>query len=186
MLEYAFEEWPVICRALAMGKQSLLIRGLEESEGPFELQSPRFWLKPTFSAEEASGINTEMLPLLPGKPASPTSSDVSFSQFAEVTGVYQVHKLFAALLLSDFHVWSDDVLRSRFTGARPGLYVLLVRVYEAEPVIVPASELPPAVGGWIHLPRGLPTAGATPVVTDKPYAQIVESLEAILNPTARA
>ena len=50
MLHWALKEWAVICRALAEGRQSLLLRkgGIAEAGGAFQVEQPRFWLLPTY------------------------------------------------------------------------------------------------------------------------------------------
>jgi hypothetical protein len=188
MLAYALEEWAVICDALATGRQSMLIRSVDGPDGPFELRNTRFWLKPTFGIEQTNGIKKEALPaasrLLRLRPAS---GKVKLSHFAEVNGVYEVHRVFGALLLDDFHIWTEDLIRSRFQESRRGLYVMLTRIYRGRaPITLQAADLPPAINGWVHLPRGLSTEGATPVLGSKKFERTVSSLEAILNPTARA
>jgi len=50
-LRHAFKEWAVICRALAEGRQALILRkgGIEETGGTFEVEHSRFWLYPTYT-----------------------------------------------------------------------------------------------------------------------------------------
>jgi hypothetical protein len=184
MLQFALEEWVAICEALATGKQAILIRSADEAGVPFELQSTSFWLKATSDSQQPR--NVKLLWAKFGE-FRRVSDQLTMRYFAKVTGVYEVHKLFAALLLHDFHMWSEAAIRARFAAGPRGLYVVLVRVYKTPaPVSIPATEIPPADHGWIRLPRELPTEGAKPVLDDQAFARIVESLEAILNPTARA
>ncbi len=190
MLKYALKEWAVICQALATGQQALILRkgGLAEDSGEFRLEHKRFWLFPTYTHQQAAGIRPEGLPLLEqAERARPAAAVIPLSHFAEVTGVYRLRELLPALLLGHLHYWSEETIRQRFAYRTPGLLVLAVRVYRAAAV----TELPncPAYEGcrsWVELDRELPTADATPVLSDKAMEDLHRSLDALLNPTALA
>lgn len=190
MLRYAFKEWAVICKALAEGRQSLILRkgGIAETDGDFRVEHKRFWLFPTYTHQQREGIRPEAVPLLEQVEAEqPLEGVVRLSHFAEVTGIYHVHELVPALLLAHLHLWSDATVEARFAYRRPGLFVLPVRVYRA----AEAFELPdtPDYQGcrsWVDLGRDLPTAGATPVLEDAAFADLQHSLALLLTPTALA
>jgi hypothetical protein len=190
MLSFAFKEWAVICKALAEGRQALILRkgGIAETAGDFRLEHTRFWLFPTYTHQQHAGIRPEAVPLLEQAEAErPPAGVVRLTHFAEVHGVYHVHDLVPALLLAHLHLWSDATVEARFAYRRPGLYVLPVRVYRA----AEAFELPdtPEYQGcrsWVDLGRGLPTAGATPVLDDAAFADLRHSLSLLLTPTALA
>ena len=61
MLNIAFKEWAVVCRALAEGRQALILRkgGIAETGGQFSPEHSRFWLYPTFAHEKPEGIKPE-------------------------------------------------------------------------------------------------------------------------------
>jgi hypothetical protein len=190
MLRHAFKEWAVICRALAEGKQSLILRkgGIAEESGDFQVEHTRFWLFPTYVHQQKEGIRPEAVPLLEQAEAErPPPGSVRLAHFAEVTGIYHVHELIPALLLAHLHLWSDETVRKRFEYRTPGLYVLPVRVYQA----AEAQELPDTAGyqgcrSWVELERELPTAGATPVLPESASRDLHRSLDLLLNPTALA
>src|SRR5262245_36726696 len=134
MLQHALKEWAVICRALAEGRQALILRkgGIAEAGGEFRVEHTRFWLYPTYIHQQRAGIQPEALPLLEQAEAErPPPGVVRLTHFAEVAGVYHVHDLVSALFLSHFHLWSAETVKARFAYRRPGLYVLPVRVYGA-------------------------------------------------------
>ena len=58
VLRIALKEWAVVCRALADGRQSLLLRkgGIAETGGQFQIEHSRFWLYPTYVHQQAEGI----------------------------------------------------------------------------------------------------------------------------------
>jgi hypothetical protein len=185
MLRHAFKEWAVICEALAKGRQSLILRkgGVDENFTP---QHTRFWLFPTYLHEDGEGIKQAAAHLLDlARADRPPDGVVRLSHFAEVAGVYYIRDLFGALMLDDMHLWSEATVRRRFAYREPGLYVLPVRVYRADR----AHELTntPAYDGcrsWVELERELPTDGARPVIPDRAYADLLQSLQRRLTPTA--
>jgi hypothetical protein len=190
MLKLAFKEWAVVCRALAEGRQALILRkgGIAETGGEFQMEHSRFWLYPTYVHQQREGIKPEALPLLEQAEAErPAAGMIRLTHFAEVPGVYQVHDLVPALLLAHLHIWSDETVRKRFAYRHPGLYVLPVRVYRAAHA-VEVHETPKYAGcrSWVELDEALPTAGAVPVLGDEPFRDLQMTLDRLLNPTALA
>src|SRR6516162_920779 len=187
MLQHAFKEWAVICKALAQGKQALILRkgGIEES---FAVEHTRFWLFPTYTHQQRDGIQREALPLLEEAHAEkPPEGIVRLSHFAEISGAYHVHALTPALLLAHLHLWSEETVRKRFAYRAPGLFVLPVRVYKSAQVFeLPDTAYYQGCRSWVELERGLPTEGATPVLTDVQIRDLRENLDLLLNPTMLA
>ncbi len=175
MLSIAFKEWAVICRALAEGRQSLILRkgGVAEEGGTFRPEHPRFWLYPSFFHEHRSGVRPELLPLLDAAEADrPGPALVRLSHFAEVTDVTFVGDLAAALRLAPLHGWTDDVVRQRFHYRTTGLYVLTVRVFRV-PMVVDVPERPEYAGckTWVAFDHAVPTAEAVPVMPAAAFAE---------------
>jgi hypothetical protein len=190
MLKHAFKEWAVICRALAEGKQALILRkgGLAEPDDTFALQHSRFWLYPTYVHQQRAGIKPEALPLLAQAEADkPPAGIIRLTHFAEVPGVYQVRELFAALILNHLHQWSEETVRKRFEYRHPGLFVLPARVYRMpQPLEVPERPEYAGCKSWVEFDHELPTAGAVPILNDEAFRDVLRSLDALLNPTAMA
>ena len=64
MATVAFKEWAVICRALAAGRQAVILRkgGISESGGEFRPEHERFLLLPThFHEQHRTGIKPELM-----------------------------------------------------------------------------------------------------------------------------
>jgi hypothetical protein len=190
MVKHAFKEWAVICRALAEGKQALILRkgGIAEAGGTFEVEHTRFWLFPTYTHQQKNGIRPEGLPLLAQAEAErPLAGVVRLSHFAEVTGIYHVHDLVPALMLAHLHLWSDDIVRQRFAYRTPGLFVLPVRVYRSSTVHELADTAHyQGCRSWVELDKELPTEGATPVLSEEAMRDLHQTLDLLLNPTALA
>ncbi len=158
MLRVAFKEWAAVCRALAEGRQSLILRkgGIAEQGGTFRPEHERFWLYPTyFHEQQRKGLKPEFVPLIDAAEADrPPPGVLRLTYFAEVTGVRFIDRLEDALALDPLHVWSEETVRQRFHYRAPGLYVLAVRVFRSRS----PAELPenPAYAGcktWVELDR---------------------------------
>jgi hypothetical protein len=188
-LRIAFKEWAVICRALAEGKQALILRkgGIAERGGAFRVEQRRFWLYPTYVHQQAAGIVEDARPMLAEVQAErPPEGIVRISHFAEAPCVYHVDDLPKAWKLAGLHLWSQETVEARFHYRTPGLYVLPVRIYRAAVVELP--ETPAYVGckTWVDLGRDLPTTGAMPVLSEADFDAVVNTLDRILEPTALA
>jgi hypothetical protein len=190
MLRRAFKEWAVICRALAEGRQALILRkgGIAEEGGVFRPGHSRFWLFPTFVHQQADGIKPEAAGLLRAAEADrPPPGIVRLTHFAEVSGTYLIHGLETAQDLEPLHIWSAETVRKRFVYREPGLYVLPVRIYRVQDI--QEVELTPEFDGcktWVDLGGDFPEDGAEPVLDSRVYGDFLERLDAIVNPTARA
>ena len=189
-LRHAFKEWAVICKALAEGRQAVVLRkgGVAEKTGEFQVEHTRFWLYPTYVHQQRDGITADALPLLHQAEAErPPAGVVRLTHFAETAGVYHLHNLAAVLLLGAMHSWSAATVKSRFEYKHPGLFVLPVRVYKAAQAFdLPETEHYAGCRSWVELDRELPTEGATPVLSDEAYREVLDRLERLLKPTALA
>jgi hypothetical protein len=190
MLRHAFKEWAVICRALAEGKQALILRkgGVAEAGGQFVLEHTRFWLYPTYVHQQHGGIVPAALPLLEQVEAErPPAGTVRLTHFVEVAGIYHVHDLVPVLLLGHHYLWSEQTVRARFACREPGLYVLAARVYQAAEVFdLPVTPADEGCRTWVELDRGLSTDEAKPVLDDAAFRDLLRTLDGFLNPTALA
>jgi len=186
MRSIAFKEWAVICRALAEGRQALILRkgGIAEDGGRFRPEHDRFLLYPTFFHEQQrAGIEPELLPLLEAAEADrPPAGKLRFTHFAVVSSVLHVTTLDAALALDALHGWTADTVRQRFHYRTPGLFVLPVRVYRL-PGAVELVERPEYAGckTWVELDTAVPLDGATPVLDDATFASYLGRVSAVVS-----
>jgi hypothetical protein len=189
-IQHAFKEWAVICRALAEGRQAIILRkgGIADEGGIFKPEYPRFLLFPTYVHQQFGGIKPEASKMLADAEAErPPAGVVRFSHFAEVSGVFFVRRLDIALALDSLHLWSEGTVRQRFEYRTPGLFALAVRVYKL-PRIHEVIAKPEYDGckTWVDLGEGLSVDGAAPVIDGRSYADFLEEFDRALNPTARA
>jgi hypothetical protein len=183
MVAIAFKEWAVVCRALAAGRQAVILRkgGIAEQGGQFRPEHDRFLLYPSFFHEQhRTGIKPELLPLLEATEAArPPAGVIPFTHFAEVAAVHHVTDLDRALALDPLHAWTADTVRQRFHYRTPGLFVLVVRVFEL-PNPADVVERPEYAGckTWVELDAPIPTAGAVPVLDDAAFADVLGKVKA--------
>lgn len=190
MLQHAFKEWAVICEALAQGRQSLILRkgGIAEKDGEFGVEHTRFWLFPTYSHQQQTGIQEDARPLLDAVEANrPPTGKLRLHLWVEVDGIYQLRDELSALLLSHLHCWSEDIVRQRFNYRAPGLFLLLVRVHRI-PTPHVIDDLPAYAGchSWVELAAPLSTELSTPVLSDNDFQIVRKQLSTLLSPTALA
>jgi len=189
-LRHAFKEWAVICKALADGRQALVLRkgGVAEAGDAFRVEHTRFWLLPTYAHQQASALKPEGQILLSQVEADrPPPGVIRLTHWAEVGGIYQLHNLVAALKLDGHHFWTFQTVQARFAYRTPGLYALPLRVWKApQPVDLPETPYFAGCKSWVELGRELPTERSTPVLDDAAFRRLMSTLEGLLEPTALA
>jgi hypothetical protein len=189
-LRHALKEWAVICRALAEGRQALLLRkgGIAEDGGGFRVEHPRFWLYPTYVHQKASALKQDAQELLAGAESDrPPPGVIRLTYWAEVVGAFQLQNLIAALRLDSLHPLTMRTVQERFAYRSPGLYALPLRVWKArQPVELQESPYYMGCKSWVELVRELSTDESTPVLSDAAFEGFVLTLERLLEPTALA
>ncbi len=160
MLRHAFKEWAVICRALALGRQSIILRkgGIADEGGLFRPEHDRFLLYPTYlHQQQHDGIKPTALPLLEDAISEqPPAEILRIQHVVDVESIERLAMLGQALELDAEHIWSSETVIKRFHYREPGLWCLRVRV-RALPT---AIELPvqPEYDGcrtWVELAEAI-------------------------------
>lgn len=151
----AFKEWAVICRALAAGRQRIILRkgGIAEEGGRFAAVHAEFLLLPTFLHQSAESIVPEARDLIVDIDADrPPEGHVVFRHRARVE---RATRILAAEDLAAFrgrHVWSDAVVAERFGRWRNELHVLELEVTPLErPLVLPWRESYGGCRSWVEL-----------------------------------
>jgi len=189
-LSIALKEWAAICRALTLGRQSLIVRkgGIAETGDTFRLEATRFLLYPTFVHQQDTGLQPAAAEILGAvKADQPRPGRVRFEAWAEVTGVYQIREALPAHLIAHLHLWSDEAINKRFHYRQPGLNVLAVRVYRL-PAAVEIDEDDDYRGckSWVSLKAAVSMVDSTPVLNDAHFREVIEQLDTLLRPIGRA
>jgi hypothetical protein len=184
-VDIAFKEWAVVCRALALGQQSLIIRkgGISESGGRFQPEHSRFWLYPThFHEQQQQGVKALAQPWLAEAEANQAPSGrLRISHWVETTEAVFVDQLDKALALDDLHIWTPETITQRFHYRRPGLFVLPVRVWSAP--VVEIAEHPEYAGckTWVPLKESLLPESQIAVLPEDQHATRIEQIRTRLS-----
>lgn len=170
----ALKEWAIVCRALAGGRQTLLIRkgGIQEIKSGFEVWHRDFWLFPTYVHQKAAdlvpGVQAEFEAV---QAAQPPAGTIPIQLYATLADVVKVTDLDRLRSLEGSHILSWDCVASRFTYRnRPGVHVMTLRVYRRPQVI--SLENTPGYDGcvsWVDLDAAPTTEGCVPVLPDAEF-----------------
>ena len=124
----ALKEWAVVCRALATGRQTVLIRkgGISEPGGTFRCEHEAFWLYPTRFHQGAESLTPAGAALLEGLSVPADPELVPISLFARVQSVQRITDPDQLTLYLDRQILSSETVLQRFHYKRPELYVIEV------------------------------------------------------------
>lgn len=151
----AFKEWAVICRALAAGRQDVILRkgGIAEPGGAFRVDSRKFLLFPTFVHQGPESLVPEARDLLDQIDADrPPAGMVILSHRATVRDATRITSEADLIRFRGRHVWSDAVVAERFHRWQDELHVLEVAVEAlAEPLVVPWHDDYRGCKSWVTL-----------------------------------
>lgn len=170
----ALKEWAIVCRALADGRQTLLIRkgGILEVKNGFEVAHPVFWLFPTYVHQKA----TDLIPAVRGEfqdlqVAQPNIGTIPLQLCATVTDAVRVTDLERLRGLNGRHILSWDCVSSRFHYRnKPGVHVLIVRVHRRpEPILMETKAWYDGCVSWVELDRSLSSKDCLPVLSDDEF-----------------
>lgn len=171
----AFKEWAAVCEALASGRQTIILRkgGIHEGRAGFRVEHQEFWLYPTHFHEAAESLTADAADYIRRAAGIERRTGlIPLRHFAIVEEVRELQTEESALRLAGRHVWSEATVRQRFHYRRPGLFMLLVRLYSSSSAtFVPETAEVAGCKSWVNLPETLPTAGLAPVLNDDQFAE---------------
>lgn len=170
-LRVGLKEWAVVCRALASGRQMVLLRkgGIYESAGEFEVEHRQFLLFPAFEHQKAKMLKEEARGDVQAVTAEPT--EVTIDSAGVISDVIPVVSRKQIDAIDAEHIWAPPLIDMRF-DYRPEnpLYLLLVRTYRLRQSVTIANT--PAYAGcksWVPLDHPIATGDAMPVIDDVKY-----------------
>ncbi|MDQ8735720.1 DUF1802 family protein [Paenibacillus sp. LHD-38] len=182
----ALKEWAVSVKALAEGKQIIVMRkgGIIEETRDFQLVSPSFYLMPAFEHQKKHLLKDEFMDDLDETLAgwSLDTDTVKLEAYAEVAMDIEITDQQTLDRLRDLHIWTDTFAeeRLRWKKTKP-LHVLVLRVYRLEKPF----ELPmvPAYNGcksWVRLEEEIGLPVRIPVLDDEAFQTEVEKIKQAL------
>ncbi|WP_138755458.1 DUF1802 family protein [Paenibacillus sinopodophylli] len=182
----ALKEWAVSVKALAEGKQIIVMRkgGIIEETRDFQLISPNFYLMPAYEHQKKHLLKAEYADEL-DETLVGWSSDVEtvkLAAYAEVVMDIEVTDQLTLDRLRDLHIWTDAFAeeRLRWKKTKP-LHVLVLRVYRLET----AEEIPnvPAYNGcksWVRLEEELKPKARIPVLDEDAFQAELDKIKEAL------
>ena len=151
----AFKEWAAICRALASGRQDVILRkgGIVEPGGAFRREHARFLLLPTFLHQSAESLIPEARDLLVAiDDDRPAEGTVVFSHVADVRDAHRITDRRGLDRFRHRHVWAESVVDERFHRWQDELHVLEVAVTPLpSPVTLPWQESYGGCRSWVEI-----------------------------------
>lgn len=151
----AFKEWAVICRALASGRQDVILRkgGIAEPRGAFQVECRRFFLLPTFVHQGPEALIPEARDLLGDIDAyRPPEGSVIMTHVATVLDATRITAEADLARFRSRHVWADTVVAERFHRWKDELHVLEVAVEPLpEPLVLPWHDDYGGCKSWVAL-----------------------------------
>ncbi|NBD26114.1 DUF1802 family protein [Paenibacillus sp. T1] len=182
----ALKEWAVAVKALAEGKQIMVLRkgGIAEETKDFQLKSPRFFLLPAYEHQRPEllkeAYRDDLQAVLDAW--TPGSSTVEIAAYAEAADDIEIHDQATVDLLADYHIWTDTFTEERLKWKRKQpLHLLLLRVYLLDrPVRLPMQEAYTGCKSWVNLEPFAADAVAHPVLSDEEFERRTAEIRAAL------
>lgn len=153
----AFKEWEVICRALAVGRQSVILRkgGIHEGREGFSFAHEEFLLFPTrFHAQGDRVIVDAEAPA----PEWEAGEEVRLEYFVKVVHALTLRSWAEVAALAEQHVWTEETIRERFDWEGKGMstgsiHCASVKVARlAEPVVFEYEKKHGGCRSWVEVP----------------------------------
>jgi hypothetical protein len=181
---FAFKNWAVTCKALATGRQSLLLRkgGISERGGRFEVEHREFWLFPTRFHQSPHEIRDNARDLMTQVTNdAPAPGLVNLSLYAVVEDVIELTDESRLARLAELQILAQHTLVDRFRYRRPTLFVLPARIYRREQSIT-IVDTPQFAGcrTWVELGEAQSTEGLTPILSDRMHADCMKAIRSAL------
>ena len=202
----AYKEWAAVAEALDRGLFTMSLRkgGIHEKRGEFSVEHREYFLFPTYIHQRASDVVPAVLPLLEASkrdvppeaesvPPHPTLSfkgrgdpqprgTIIIRHYATVEDAVYLEDLAQAHALEGLHPFTKAAVEMRFNYKKPGLWVILERLYRLpKPVAVQDDRLYAGCRSWVPLKAPLATAGARPVLSAADFAERVKAIRTVIN-----
>jgi hypothetical protein len=176
----ALREWAVAVRALEEGRQVIVLRkgGIAEETRDFRLESPHFYLFPSFEHQKLHLVKPEVAETIAATQAEAeaTPGMVRIASYAEVVEDIEVTDSETLQRLDELHIWTEDYAEERlkWKQTKP-LHVLILRVYGlTEPADVELNESYAGCKSWIRVEEELPAPKSYPVLDNEKFDYMAE------------
>jgi hypothetical protein len=177
----ALREWAVAVKALEAGRQIIVLRkgGISEETKEFRLESPRFYLFPSFEHQRPHLVKpeaSEMVALTQAE-AEQSTDQVRISSYAEVVEDIEITDSETLRRLDDLHVWTEDYAEERLKWKKTKpLHVLILRVHMLDaPQVIPMRESYGGCKSW-HRLEDVSSVPMKPVLSDSEFERQAEAV----------
>ena len=177
-LDVALKEWHAVTRALASGRQCVLVRkgGIHETEGRFDLEHRRFVLFPTWLHQNVDWIK----PADRGDAVARTSepAELTVAAWAEIADIVRVPSRDAMDAIDAEYIYLPPLIDMRFSyKPHNPLYLLIVRAWRlASPVTIVNTPAYSGCRSWVPLDRAIDVVGSIPALDEAAFAARRESI----------
>lgn len=182
----ALREWAVAVKALEEGRQIIVLRkgGIAEETKEFKLESPKFYLFPSYEHQRPNLVKSEEREAVGETQAAAAelADQIRLTAYAEVIEDIEIVDVEALQQLNEFHIWTEDYAEERLKWKRTKpLHVLILRVYQLEtPIEIPMRESYGGCKSWLWLEDVSPVR-MLPVLNDIEFEQQASAIRNRLN-----
>ncbi|RUS43568.1 DUF1802 family protein [Cohnella sp. AR92] len=181
--EIALREWAVAVKALESGRQVIVLRkgGIAEETREFRLESPHFYLFPSYEHQRPELVKQETRDVVGDtiREAESHPGAVMIASYAEVADDIEVTDSETLSRLRDLHIWTEEYAEERLKWKKTKpLHVLVLRMYRlGKPVLVPMKESYGGCKSWLRFEDPLPELSGIPVLADDLFEERVEAVK---------
>lgn len=182
----ALKEWAVSVKALAEGKQIIVMRkgGIIEETRDFQLISPNFYFMPAYEHQKKHLLKEQYADDMDETLADWSSEmeTIKLESYAEVVQDIEITDQEMLDRLRDLHIWTDTFAEERLRWKRTKpLHVLLLRVYRlAAPIEIPMRAAYNGCKSWVRLEDEFTAPERTPVLEAKEFDAEVQKIKQAL------
>ncbi|CAM4273705.1 DUF1802 family protein [Paenibacillus alkaliterrae] len=182
----ALKEWAVSVKALAEGKQIIVMRkgGIIEETRDFKLISPSFYLMPAYEHQKKHLLKEDYAEELDETLVqwTPDMQTIHVEAYAEVVEDIEITNQETLNRLRDFHIWTDAFAEERLRWKRTKpLHLLVLRVYRlAEPLQIPMRPAYNGCKSWVILEDGIAVRDMAPVMDEEAFQFEVQQIKRAL------
>jgi hypothetical protein len=189
--DMALKEWAVAIRALAQGKQVMILRkgGIHREDREFRVVHPEFLLFPTYEHQKAELLKEEWhSAVMDTHKDNDVPGLVTLGYWCRVTDKFEVRDESALDGLSPYHIWADEYARKRLHWRpKQPLTVALLRVYELQQhQALPVLDEYIGCKSWVDLGQDMPLGYMNPVISDEAFEEQASLIRRSLSPAPLA
>ena len=171
-LDVALKEWHAVTRALATGRQCVLIRkgGIHETEGRFDIEHRRFAMFPTWLHQNVDWIKSADRGDAVARTTEP--DELTIDTWAEISDIVRVPSRAAMDALDGEYLYLPPLIDMRFSyKPHNPLCLLIVRTWRlASPRTIMNTPAYAGCRSWVPLEEAIDATGSTAALDDAAYA----------------